>query len=841
MRYCRVSCASTIEFPFHESSRLLKASWLSAAVCGMMVGCSGLPNPMSLESVGSPTPAAPVVAATSPEPSIPRQSVDLKVCDVTARGLVSVGALNAEAIAAWFNRATSDGDPFTAPMLEEIAAASSSAQSLGDMKLSSATIETLAAFDVSKPDEIAKLDRLRFKDSNKAFDICRNEIAAALQARGWTVLRAEVKNQPNATQLLLNGALVGPIERSEKPAWKRFVVNPPCERHDARVFATLTVELPSPSTGAPPVRWSKDILLERGGETRVAVDVGEAPLPSIEIAPKSPLSPAAIYAGDSVTLTCEGGGADTVWFAFGEAEQLSSQNYVVAPHSNDVFAGLPAWFRLRLRAESLSDGRSNLLEGASTPSMVLGRGPSISWQPQFESPNVRLGALVRNPSGFWGFAERAIAVVDLRPGVWLMPALPVSEASAAEAKSAAEAVGTSPINIYRTHRVLGALTYLAKVGAPVAFDMRSDEYRDACLPLDSVTVDFGDGSTPLQVAAGDAPRAQLTHAYTAPGVYRVAVRSIDSMGFARSHGTTIAVAADAPEPPRTAASFPRGPTVRIRLSASAAQSTFDLFEQASRQFAHGIVAATAPYWAGRKMALSHIHDQKDQHLLDLMDSLIVSELLQHEAQLFEREPVFQSVVDARGFVNASSHSVPDQGGLISESIRNSVAAGKQDHVETSLETIHLLGEARNPDVEVVLDYKLKRAEVEVVPAGSMLLRTARLYGFVRVHERESMRILYSGAVQIDIPTTVVATEGSSRGSAWDAYPEGFMIKMRQNDPAIGSVKASVQPVSSEVEKNREQGAAPAAPADRVPAVAPAVKQVPSVGGFGDLLRGAIGK
>lgn len=733
-------------------------------------------------------------AQTTGNDSTDGQFEALKLSKVTARGIASIGLTDKAALVRWFNGVPDDSDPFLNPMVAEIDGASTDAASIADLKLSSVTVEALASMGITTPAGISTTDRKALKNSRKANDLCRNEIAVAMQRAGWTVLRAEITNRPGATELLLNGVLIGPIESANKAGWRRFLVNAPGDQWDTNVIATLTVNIPNAADGTPPMRWFKDIELVRGGEVRVAIDVATAPMPSIGFAAKTPLSPAAVYAGDSVTLTCEGGSAETVWFTLGSAAELAANNYRTTPSDNLAAAGLPAWFTLRSTAESNASPRSNLLAQPSLQPIIIGRGSTFTWIPTVETPQARICVLMRNDSGFWGFAERSIAVADLRPSLWLMPVLALDPSSLDAATRAVQAVDASPANIYQTHAILDQLLYLAQVGAPATFDLRVDEYRDASLPLAKVSIDFGDATQVVDVAAAQASRAQIKHVYAQAGSYRVTVHTTDTMGFERVHGTNVLASADAPPAPEPAPAAPATVAVSVRVTASAAESSFDLFRRAAGQFARTVATRTTAVCTGRKIGLAHIHEVKDQHLVDLMDGTLVSTLLAHGMTVYEREPLFQYAINARGVLDASTVTVPDQDNKFPELLLSAIAERTDDRGALTGRYLAGMNLSAVPDVDVVVEYKLKRAEVTVVPAGKMLLRTARIFGWVRVHDRKTMQILFDDAVEVSLGGTIAASESTTTGMAWDTYPDGFMIRARLDDTAIEiiEVKTSVE-------------------------------------------------
>jgi hypothetical protein len=808
---------------------------MTLATSVLLAGCGSAP--LAIPGLGGTASgqsesvaAAPNAPQSEVMSSVPIAGAELS--GVTLRGLRSVGVTDLDGLVRWFNSPSMDQDPFLAPMRAELDGANGSASSLADLKLSSVTVEALAQLGVTTPSGIAGVDRKKLEEKPKPSDLCRNEIAREMQRLGWTVLRVSVTNRPGASSLMLNGTALGPIVKSDKPVWRRFLANIPGSESDLRAIATLTVDVPSAADGTPAARWFKDIELQRGAEVQVGVDVGSAPIPSIGFKPKTPLSPAAVYAGDTVELTCEGGNDETIWFAFVDAAELGSSNYTATPSEGASAAGLPAWFRLRTSAETASSPRGSLLDEPMMQPIVLGRGKSFVWKPQAETPSARIGALVRDSSGFWGFAERSIAVADLRPGLWSVPVLPLDPASAESAMRAAQAIDPSPINIYETHAILDQLLYVAKTGTPMVLDMRIDEYRDASLPIASVIVDFGDGTASVDVTAAQAANAQVEHTYAKTGDYRITVKSVDIMGFERVHGTNVSVRDDAPSaPPAQIATAAVGSGVKVRVAATAAESSFSLFRRAAEQFSRAVAARTASVCNGKKVGIAHIHDGKDQNLVDLMDAALVNTLLGSGFAVYEREPLFQHAIDGRGFIDSTTITVPDQGGRVPEGLLSGVKDGEKVDAALTMKLLDRIGVSVNPDVDVVIEYKLKRAEVSAVPAGAMTLRTARIFAWARVHDRRTMQILFDDAIEVSLGGTVAAAEPGAAGISWNSYPDGFLLRSGSRDKAIEKMEVT--------EAKSSEGTASGASAAPAPAPAAPSAAKPE-GGVGGMLKNMFG-
>lgn len=197
-----------------------------------------------------------------------------------------------------------------------------------------------------------------------------------------------------------------------------------------------------------------------------------------------------------------------------------------------------------------------------------------------------------------------------------------------------------------------------------------------------------------------------------------------------------------------------------------------------------------------------------------MDSALVRALLNEDAHVIEREPLYQLAIDARGFLDSSKQVVPDQGGSVPDPLMQRAADIQGVSPDLTIKLLDRIGAAAVPDVDTIIEYKLKRAEVALQPAGLMTLRTARIFAWIRVHERTSMRVLFDDEVTIALAGTIVAAEASSVGSPWDTYPDGYMLREKSNDRAIKSQEVEVVPDAS-------APAVPPAPTPATPEKGPA--------------------
>lgn len=715
-------------------------------------------------------------------------TVGIKVSNVTARGLASVGATDVPLIVKWFNQPSGDADPFFEPMQNEIETANTNATTMKELKLSSVTIEALSSSGVKTPGGIDSFQIKKLKDSQMPLELCRVEIAKALKKLGWTELKATLTNKVGATQIMLNAEFVGAINSSDK-LLRNFLIYGPGSASDSLMIATLSVDLPNSKSGEPSVRWYKDLEFYRGGVTSIVIDIASTPSPSIGFAPKTPLSPGAVYAGDTVTLTVEGGGEDTVWFSFPNTSELNSGNYKPAPSNSQTSAGLPSWFRLRETAKQNASPRNSLLDEPFRKPIILGTGATFQWQPQFETPSARICVLVRDSSGYWGFAERTISVADVRPGIWMLPDLLIDPTTSRIHEYAQGTVDPTPPNIYWTHLILSKLIFLAKPKTSISIDLRADEYRDASLPLTKTIIDFGDKTPAVTILGEKALESQIRHTFQTSGTFRVTARTLDIMGFERTHETFILVSEDAMVIPPTKPDEVRPDPVFFRsITATPAMSSMELFRQTAAVFSRKLVANMGSVINGRKVALAHIHDYKSQEVIDVMDTALVEELLENGSEVYEREPIYQYAVDARGFVDAKKVVVPEQGGKVPDILLSTVADGRDSDPALTMALLEKMGTVTPPDVDVVIAYKLKRAEVSLLSFGALTVRTARIFGFVRVIDRKTFRILADKPVEAEMGGTIASAELIRAGNPWDSLPDGFMLKDDQNDKAIDKVE-----------------------------------------------------
>ena len=795
-----------------------------------------------------PSPVEQVPVDQEPVKAVRKSGFVIEVSEVTEAGLVSIGMLTEEKIAAWFNAPSGDGNPFFEPMFKEIEGIDASAEKLTTIELSAPTRAVLLTLKLDTPKLAGSLSGKRLKACTSVLEECRLEIEHAMLKLGWAAIRANISNVSRATQLSVNAVFLGALELDAQPVWRRFLCRTPGHMSDQTSYVVLSVDIPDALTGMPVARWFKDIQITKGKESTVTINVGEAPTPSIAMEAGVPVSPGAIYAGDKIRLRTEQSAGETIWILHWGINELTSDNYQTAPAGSQTIPGLPGWLRVRRDASKITMGGETLLDESWGNIMVLGRGAELEWTPEFESSGAHIGVITRNADGFWGYADRPIAIVDLRPPLWIMPVLEVDEGTAliaiaseekqsvvmrtsdGESVVAVETKRVTPTSIYLTHSILSQLVFLTVVGATAEFDFNLNAYRDAGFPLVTTTVDFGD-LTPIVTLDGAAPRtARIPHVYAAAGQYRVTVTSRDVMGFTRTHGTNVLVAQPSPDAV-VAVIAVREPEVRLRMPA---ESSFVRFRAAAGRFAGEAVDSCMKGIADKTVAISSIHEQSSLALLDLMDSTLMSELLSRDIEPYEWNAVYLFGHAGRGFVNPTpgvaagelskapvsmvddnplapmlSARIPWDGDLWlvdptqrARPVDSATTVTKTEREDGTVVTTDVSTPASSPvesarvlfaaptmppmdAVETVLVYKLKRADVSLKKAGLMRLRTARIFAFVRLIDRETAQVLSDAVVEVNYSDMITEAESDWGSLPWDAYPDGFML---QNDNATDAQK-----------------------------------------------------
>lgn len=734
-------------------------------------GISGLAG-----GLGVSIPFMPTTPETEPEPAPAVEietieivigptadDVELDVSRTIRETLASMNLLTRQQIAEWFNEPTEREDPFAPAMEAELRKALGSwtgSSDLADLELSAATRRVLEQLGVNSVAALRNFDLARLSKERLSQTACRAEIVQRMRMDGWTSLLATVANPARASSLSLNGRTFGSIRPLSAEVERQFLVWLPGDSSDGTQIVTLSVDLPGAKTGLPGVRWFRDIELRRRGETRISVSAASAPVPSIGYEPTRRLSPAAVYAGDEVDLFVEAGSDDTIWVFFANTDTLDARSYKPVPAGSASFSGLPAWLELRSLVSAGQSGRRRSLDGSSLPTRVIGRGQRITWRPDSESPNALVAALVRGPDGFWGLASRSIAVADLRPGIFLLPDLPLERTPEFLEDLDKTFRNFSPLSIYRTHWALERLTYETTLPGSVDFDVLTDDLFDASIPLQEVVVDFGDGSPVMRLSGDQARRARISHAYAAAGRYTATLTSVDSMGLSRSQTTTVKVnpapAAAEPSPLRIATPEPRPvaprppprpvPAPAPSRSVERGVGTYDLLNLAIRRLANDVAETFETSAARRTVSLAQVLDNAERGAFDLVDHALVSTLLARGATVVERDSWFLAGLGKGGLLVASEPVAPDAEGL------------------------------QTPRSEVAITCKIRRMELRVLQVGDLSIRTARILAFVRLHDTGSGRILADRLFDIDMSDSQSSEGVIPEGSPWNGFPDGYLMR-----------------------------------------------------------------
>jgi len=207
-----------------------------------------------------PTPARTV------EDAKPRTFV-IRASIATANALRSMGLTTAEQTADWYTEPWPQDDPFVDSIRSQLRTAQSKAAdaaSLQELDLGAATLAVLDIYGIRTPAELSSFDLARLDDGRRCEQVCRAEIATAMLREGWSCLNASVTNRPRASQLLIDGRPLGRLFASNRAASRRFLTRLPRTLWDQSRIVTLSVDVASPRSGLPPVRWFRDIELTRG-------------------------------------------------------------------------------------------------------------------------------------------------------------------------------------------------------------------------------------------------------------------------------------------------------------------------------------------------------------------------------------------------------------------------------------------------------------------------------------------------------------------------------------------------------------------------------------------------
>ena len=135
--------------------------------------------------------------------------------------------------------------------------------------------------------------------------------------------------------------------------------------------------------------------------------------------------------------------------------------------------------------------RSGLLSGQTKSERIIGYGPTVSWTPQYESPDLQIVVLARNQNGLWGIAKRSTPVMDLRPAIWAKPLVNVEVESGSDF-GAAEGPWTLVKHVHSVQNLLSRLSFQATAGQQILIDLRSTPFSEAHAHADG-SVAYGDG------------------------------------------------------------------------------------------------------------------------------------------------------------------------------------------------------------------------------------------------------------------------------------------------------------------------------------------------------------
>lgn len=186
---------------------------------------------------------------------------------------------------------------------------------------------------------------------------------------------------------------------------------------------------------------------------------------------------------------------------------------------------------------------------------------------------------------------------------------------------------------------------------------------------------------------------------------------------------------------------------------------------------------------------------QNENLTDLIDHVMVESLLGDGHSVFERN---QSWIETLGAERQTPKDmliddlieISKAGLRLSASIDTLSRAMPEGTSEpsrkaiTPKEIMALYDEKEFKDMEPVdmlLNYKLKRAGVFYESIGPLTLRKVSLMGLVRLHDLKSFKILFDQEINAELTDCVFISSGDESMSypAWDNYPPNFMRKDRE--------------------------------------------------------------
>ncbi|MBU3729162.1 MAG: hypothetical protein FGM37_07950 [Phycisphaerales bacterium] len=474
--------------------------------------------------------------------------------------------------------------------------------------------------------------------------------------------------------------------------------------------------------------------------------------------------------------------------------------------------GIPSVLDLRRRIESTLGPRDSLFDPPQGPSRVIGRGKSVDWRPEYESPQVTLVILGFDRAGQWSLASRTLQVIDPRPAIWCKPDAALQYGALADYQPRFPYGSIPrPLDIYAIKDVLEQATFSAVAGSPMPVTVHQTDYRDAQNPPVEVLIDWGDGSPPSAVPIDAIDGAQLEHVYKAAGTYRLSIRAVDIFSLVRDVRTTVQVLPEETPAPRPAPPAAK-PAPRVDVAVREEMSSFDLFRQCVRRWANGLAGRCddalgegsavlallpdpGPGRQNQRVAVlkgdAVIEAPVDPGLLDggliadvtKRDPVALEAMLRGMADLediLKKDPV--AVVRALGAGSATAFSAgqPDSnaGDLMLQQLMETFLAKGVPIAEREGEwsaAIALESKAGDdPAPDRLICFKVKRAGVTHEKLPMFIRREATIYSMIRVYDLTNRELVKAWTQEESVSDLVSQVGYAYEGSSWDSYPPGYM-------------------------------------------------------------------
>lgn len=694
--------------------------------------------------------------------------------------------------------------------------ASSASERLPDWPMSRDTLRRLVSAGVTSEAELVRIADGRPDDAPRPLtrsDV--EDVRAGLLQMGYATLVVQVPALKEPAVLLLDAEQLAALKADRQPSEFRSTARLPRGDDDRMEMVALDTERDGRN-----LRWQRWVQRRTG--TTVTIDFAPTMITPLSFSMRAArkINPATVYAGDSVKMECEAlvgePFIDLYWVVFDSAAEVGPDTFSATPSRLVTMPGLPSVFDLRKRVEGTLGPRESLFDPPQGPSRVIGRGKSVNWRPEYESPQVAVVLLGFDRTGQWSLASRTLQVVDARPAIWCKPIAALQYGALADYQPRFPYGSVPrPLDIYAIQDVLAQATFSAVAGRPMQVTVHQTDYRDAQNPPVEVSIDWGDGSPPSPIPIDAIDGARLEHTYSKPGTYGLAIRAVDVFSLVRDVRTAVQVAPEdpaAPKPvPLAPVQAPR-PSPRVEIAVREDMSSFDLFRQCVRRWANGLAGRCDGALGEGAAVLALLPDPgpgrqnhrvaalKDDAVIEasvdpgLLDGGMIAEVAKRdplalEAMLrgmadledvLEKDPAAVARALGAGSATAFPAGLPDSNtaDLMMQQLMETFLDGGVVIAEREGEWSAAIAQeskaADDPAPDRLICFKVKRAGVVHERLPMFIRREATIYSMVRVYDLSS-RALVKVWTQEDSVSDLVSHVGYAyEGSAWDSYPPGYM-------------------------------------------------------------------